>query len=95
MPAREDCPGSDHRPPADGGACDCGMVTRIPVGVPAAEAVDVRAVLARCLDEGAGSAEATVAPGAPAVEQRVDRVLTALADAGFAVTQGTRLSHPA
>ncbi|MCF6509205.1 hypothetical protein E9549_17610 [Blastococcus sp. MG754426] len=92
MPAREDCPGSDHRPPVDGGACDCGMVTRIPVGAPAAGPVDVRTVLARCLDEAAGGVEAS---SAPAVEQRVDRLLAALADAGFAVTPEPGLSRPA
>ncbi|MGY1723177.1 hypothetical protein [Blastococcus sp. SYSU DS0533] len=95
MPAREDCPGSDHRPPADGGACDCGMVTRIPVGIPAAEPVQVRTVLARCLDEGAEGAEGAAAAGAASLDQRVDRVLAALADAGFAVTQEARLSRPA
>jgi hypothetical protein len=89
MPAREECPGSDHRPPAGGGACDCGMVTRIPVGIPATGRVDVRTVLASCLDEGVSSS------GAPVVQQRVDRVLAALADAGLAVTQESRLRRPA
>ncbi|MCF6745648.1 hypothetical protein E9529_15475 [Blastococcus sp. KM273128] len=95
MPAREDCPGSDHRPPVDGGACDCGMVTRIPVGAPAAQPVDVRTVLARCLDEEAGGEETPPVGAAPAVEQRVDRLLAALADAGFAVTPEPGLSRPA
>ncbi|MGY1833791.1 hypothetical protein ACI79P_01620 [Blastococcus sp. SYSU DS0510] len=93
MPEHEDyCPSGDHRPPAEGGSCDCGMVTRIPVDVPLAGPVDVRRVLARCLDEDAGGASA---PGAPAVEQRVGRLLAALADAGFVLTQEPRLRRPA
>jgi hypothetical protein len=91
MPEHEDyCPSGDHRPPAEGGSCDCGMVTRIPVVVPLTGPVDVRTVLARCLDEDAGSIPA---PGAPAVEQRVGRVLAALADAGFVLTHEPRPSR--
>ena len=30
MPPRAFCPGGDHRPPATGGSCACGMVTRVP-----------------------------------------------------------------
>ena len=30
MPPRVLCPGGDHRPPATGGSCACGMVTRVP-----------------------------------------------------------------
>ena len=29
MPPRALCPGGDHRPPATGGSCACGMVTRV------------------------------------------------------------------
>lgn len=92
MPAREDCPGSDHRPPVDGGACDCGMVIRIPVRTPVTGPVDVRTVLARCLDDESGGVGASPAP---AVEQRADRLLAALADAGLVVTPEPRLSRPA
>lgn len=34
MPDDDVCAHGDHRPPAAGGACPCGMVTRIPVPRP-------------------------------------------------------------
>jgi hypothetical protein len=86
MPDSALCPGSDHRAPATGGSCPCGMVTRIPARGPTPK-VDVRELLAACLRE--GSSDAAVAA---AVEQRADRILAALAAAGLVVTTapGTR-----
>ncbi|MGY2082640.1 hypothetical protein [Blastococcus sp. SYSU DS0539] len=100
MPAREDCTSSDHRAPADGGSCACGMVTRIPAAR-TVQPVDVRDVLARCLDDGAPGLRVAGAPspddavGSPGLRQRVDRVLAALADAGLVVARDDRLRPPA
>ncbi|MCZ2858030.1 hypothetical protein [Blastococcus sp. VKM Ac-2987] len=89
MLAREDCTSSDHRAPADGGSCACGMVTRIPVArVPGS--TDVRDVLARCLEE-----ESAGARPSAVLQQRVERVLAALVDAGLVVAPDTRLRPPA
>jgi hypothetical protein len=64
MPPRALCPGGDHRPPATGGSCACGMVTRVvtarPKPRPARPAPgplirpEVRDALARCLYDGPG-----------------------------------------
>ncbi len=64
MPPRALCPGGDHRPPATGGSCACGMVTRVvtsrPMPKPARPAPaplirpEVRDALARCLYDGPG-----------------------------------------
>jgi hypothetical protein len=65
MPPRALCPGGDHRPPATGGSCACGMVTRVmTVRTPAPKPVrsgpaplvrpEVRDALARCLYDGPG-----------------------------------------
>ena len=64
MPPRALCPGGDHRPPATGGSCACGMVTRVmtarPKPKPARSAPgplirpEVRDALARCLYDGPG-----------------------------------------
>lgn len=93
MPPREECPRSDHRAPADGGSCACGMVTRIPV-VRAPGPTDVRDVLARCLENEAAGARPS-GQRAPVLQQRVERVLAALVDAGFVVAPDTRLRPPA
>ena len=63
MPPRASCPGGDHRPPSTGGACACGLVTRVPAR-PAVRAAtpllrppvppEVRDALARCLYDGPG-----------------------------------------
>jgi hypothetical protein len=79
VPDTDQCPGSDHRAPATGGSCPCGMVTRIPARRPAAR-IDVREVLAACLIDGPG--DATVAA---AVQQRAERILAALSAAGLVV----------
>ena len=100
MTPPEDCPGSDHRAPADGGSCACGMVTRVPAVAPPPEK-DVRHLLARCLDDGPSARSGDDAPEAvgavssPLVQERVDRVLAALADAGLVVASGAELRRPA
>ncbi|TYP80687.1 hypothetical protein [Blastococcus xanthinilyticus] len=93
MQPSDDCPAGDHRTPDLGGSCACGMVTRIPAA-PAPANADVRDVLARCLDDGVPGpvAAGTAQPG---VEERVDRVLAAFADAGLVVSPELRLDSPA
>jgi hypothetical protein len=64
MPPRALCPGGDHRPPATGGSCACGMVTRVVTSRPTPRPVrsgpaplvrpEVRDALARCLYDGPG-----------------------------------------
>jgi hypothetical protein len=99
MPPRVLCPGGDHRPPATGGTCACGMVTRVPsrpapVRPGSRVRPEVRDALARCLYDGPGD------PLAPDVNNhrladmqisrllrlRADRVLALLSDAGLVVT---------
>ena len=99
MPIRVLCPGGDHRPPATGGSCACGMVTRVPSPRPPVRPgplvpPEVRDMLARCLYDGPGD------PLAPDVNNhrladmqisrllriRADRVLALLSDAGLVVT---------
>ena len=97
---RPSCSGGDHRPPATGGPCPCGMVIKIPTRnrtVPAPRSLaapDVRDTLARCLYDGPGD------PLAPdltdhrpddlrmsgILRRRADRMLAALAAAGLTVT---------
>lgn len=93
MLAREECTSSDHRAPAEGGSCACGMVTRIPVARMAGS-TDVRDVLARCLEEGSAGASRS-ADAASGLQQRVERVLAALVAAGLVVAPDTRLRAPA
>ena len=108
MPPRVLCPGGDHRPPATGGACACGMVTRVP-SRPAPKRPgpivrpEVRDALARCLFDGPGD------PLKPAADDhrppsmridgllrmRADRVLAALAAAGLVVTTDGELRQAA
>ena len=100
MTPPEECPRSDHRAPAGGGSCACGMVTRVPAVVSPREK-DVRHLLARCLDDGpAGSSgqdtwDAVGSTPSLVVQERVDRVLAALADAGLVVTPDADLRRPA
>ena len=93
MPLRDECPASDHRTPELGGSCACGMVTRVPAA-PAARHADVRHVLARCLDDAAAGPLADEAHAA-GIDERVDRVLAAFADAGLVVSPDLRLQSPA
>ena len=109
MPPRVPCSGGDHRPPATGGPCPCGMVTRIPTRKPATAgsrllaSPDVRDALARCLYDGPGD---PLAPDATdhrpddvrmsgILRRRADRMLAALAAAGLTVTADGRLQQVA
>jgi hypothetical protein len=100
MPPRADCPGGDHRPPATGGSCACGMVTRVlsrkpqPVVPVPLVRPDLRDVFARCLYDGPGD---PLAPDATdhrpdemrmstILRRRAERMLAALAAAGVVVT---------
>ena len=102
MPPRVLCPGGDHRPPASGGSCACGMVTRVPSARPPVRPgplvpPEVRDMLARCLYDGPGD------PLAPEADMqisrllrlRADRVLALLSDAGLVVTAGGELQQAA
>ncbi len=108
MSPRALCPGGDHRPPAAGGPCACGMVTRVP-SPKAPERPgplvrpEVRDALARCLYDGPGD------PLAPDVtdhrpdevrmsailRRRADRMLAALAAAGLVVSADGELPQVA
>jgi hypothetical protein len=109
MPPRALCPGGDHRPPATGGSCACGMVTKIPTRQPVRSAPrplvppEVRDALARCLYDGPGD---PLAPDATdhrpdamrmsgILRQRADRMLAALAAAGLVVTADGELRRAA
>ena len=100
MPPRAFCPGGDHRPPATGGSCACGMVTRVPTRVPRRTAPpplvrpEVRDAIARCLYDGPGD---PLAPDASdhrpddvrmsgILRRRADRMLAALAAAGLVIS---------
>ena len=109
MPPRVLCPGGDHRPPASGGSCACGMVTRVPSHRPPVRRPgplvppEVRDMLARCLYDGPGD------PLAPDVNNhrladmqisrllrlRADRVLALLSDAGLVVRNGDEVPRVA
>jgi hypothetical protein len=106
MPPRSLCPGGDHRAPATGGSCACGMVTRVPPRKQPARPVplplvspEVRDALARCLYDGPGDPLANdVTDHRPAdvrmsalLRQRADRMLAALAAAGLVVTADDEL----
>ena len=108
MPPRVLCPGGDHRPPATGGSCGCGMVTRVPSLRPPMRPgplvpPEVRDMLARCLYDGPGD------PLAPETDNhrladmqisrllrlRADRVLALLSDAGLVVRTDGEVSRVA
>ena len=108
MSPRAFCPGGDHRPPATGGSCACGMVTRVPPAqAPARPRTsvrpEVRDALARCLYDGPGDPLAPdVTDHRPAdvrisglLRHRADRVLAALAAAGLVVTADGELRQVA
>ena len=108
MPPRAFCPGGDHRPPATGGSCACGMVTRVPTRTPPAPRTapppivrpEVRDALARCLYDGPGDPLANDASDHRPDEMRMsailrrkaERMLAALAAAGVVVTTDGELS---
>ena len=80
MPEDDVCARGDHRPPAAGGSCPCGMVTRVPAArTETVAGARVRDVIARCLVERGGVADLTE------LRRRADRVLGALSDAGLLV----------
>jgi hypothetical protein len=78
MPEDDVCARGDHRPPAAGGSCPCGRVTRVPAVRPEPTGESgLRDLVARCLVERGGVADL------PELRRRADRVLGALADAGL------------
>jgi hypothetical protein len=89
------CPGGQHLPPATGGSCPCGMVTRIPAPKRPAAGLppEVLAMLAQCLDEGSQALEAAVAE---LLRERADRLMAALTSAGLVLSAGDaeRLGGP-
>ena len=81
------CSGAKHLAPRTGGSCPCGMVTRIPAArrPPADPSPGVLALLAQCLDEGAGLRDAS----APSLlRERADRLLAAFTAAGLVISAG-------
>lgn len=108
MSPRVVCPGGDHRPPATGGSCACGMVTRVPSrSAPSLPgqlvSPEVRDMLARCLYDGPGDPLATDPsdhrPPSMRIDSllrlRADRVLAALSAAGLVVTTDGELGQAA
>ena len=89
MPPRVLCPGGDHRPPATGGSCACGMVTRVPSRAPSRPAPvrpgplvppDIRDALARCLYDGPGDPLAPDANNHRLADMQISRLLRLRAD---------------
>lgn len=77
------CTGGKHLPPATGGSCACGMVTRIPAPrkrAPAGPPAEVLALLALCLDDGAVGLDAAASG---LLRDRADRLMAALTTAGL------------
>ncbi len=81
------CSGGKHLPPATGGSCACGMVTRIPARKrpPAGPPPEVLALLAQCLDDGVGALDAA---SAGLLRARADRLMSALTTAGLVLSAG-------
>ncbi len=81
------CTGGKHLPPATGGSCPCGMVTRIPARKrpPAGPPPEVLALLAQCLDDGVGALDAA---SAGLLRARADRLMSALTTAGLVLSAG-------
>jgi hypothetical protein len=109
MPPRPLCPGGDHRPPATGGSCACGMVTRVPTrrsvrtAPPPLVRPEVRDALARCLYDGPGD---PLAPDASdhrpdamrmsgILRNKAEKMLAALAAAGLVITEDGELARAA
>ena len=89
MPPRVLCPGGDHRPPAGGGTCACGMVTRVPSRRPSVRPPvrpgplvppEVRDMLARCLYDGPGDPLAPDADNHRLADMQISRLLRLRAD---------------
>ncbi len=81
------CSGGKHLAPKTGGSCACGMVTRIPaLKRPAAgPPPEVLALLAQCLDDGAGALDAAASS---LLRERADRLLAAFTTAGLVISAG-------
>ena len=79
------CSGGKHLPPATGGSCACGMVTRIPAPKrPAASPPpEVLTLLAQCLDDGVGALDAA---SAGLLRARADRLMAAFTTAGLVLS---------
>ncbi len=108
MSPRAFCPGGDHRPPATGGSCACGMVTRVPSVKPPVRPgplvrPEVRDTLARCLYDGPGDPLALDTTDhrpdevrmSAILRRRADRMIAALAAAGLVVTADGELRQAA
>jgi hypothetical protein len=108
MSPRAFCPGGDHRPPATGGSCACGMVTRVPTATSPVRPgplvrPEVRDALARCLYDGPGDPLALDATDhrpdelrmSAILRRRADRMIAALAAAGLMVTADGELLRAA
>ena len=111
MAPRALCPGGDHRPPATGGSCACGMVTRVVTARPKPKPVrpshrvrpEVRDALARCLYDGPGDPLAHDAtdhrPDAlrmsGILRSKAEKMLAALAAAGLVITEDGDLARAA
>ena len=89
MPPRVLCPGGDHRPPASGGTCACGMVTRVPSHRPPVRPAvrlgplvppEVRDMLARCLYDGPGDPLAPETDNHRLADMQISRLLRLRAD---------------
>ena len=89
MPPRVLCPGGDHRPPATGGSCACGMVTRVPSPRPRPRPPvrpgplvppEVRDMLARCLYDGPGDPLAPDCDNHRLADMQISRLLRLRAD---------------
>ena len=80
------CPGATHVPPATGGSCPCGMVTRIPAPKrpPAGPPPEVLAMLTH-LDEWTQSLEAAASR---LLREQVDRLTAALSATGLVPSAG-------
>jgi hypothetical protein len=81
------CSGGKHLAPKAGGSCACGMVTRIPAPKrPAAgPPPEILALLAQCLDDGAGAIDAAASR---VLRERADRLLAAFTTAGLVISAG-------
>ena len=94
MPEDDPCPAGDHRAPRTGGSCACGLVTLVPATV-AGFRPGVRELLGRCLDDGPSAAVPEHTAIARVAQERVDRLLEALAEAGLTLTPRPEARQPA